>query len=63
MDMKYEINRKIEAFKRWFVEKLPAWIIYYSAIRLLAFATTGKYQKTDTGKITAVEALKRWEGK
>lgn len=40
---------------------LPQWLVYWSFIRLVAFATTGKYQKTDTFQLTCIEALRRWE--
>ena len=40
---------------------LPKKIIYLSAIRLIAYATEDKYEKTIVSELTAMKALKRWE--
>jgi hypothetical protein len=50
-----------EKFYLWFVWKLPKSIILWSTIRLVANATTGKYENTIVPELTAMEALKRWE--
>lgn len=44
----------------WIVWKLPRKIIYWSAIRLFANATTGKYGDQITPELLAMDALKRW---
>lgn len=45
----------------WIVHRLPDWLIYWSAIRIGAYATTGKYGNTEVPKITFMNVLKRWE--
>jgi hypothetical protein len=60
-DLKYEINIRIENLWFWFVWKLPKKLIYFSAIRLMSYATTGKNENIEVGKITMIDALKRWE--
>jgi hypothetical protein len=43
---------------------LPNWLVYWAAIRLIGYATEGKYASTVVPELTALEALKRWaEGK
>ncbi len=39
---------------------LPAKLIYFATIRLIAHATTGKYSKTVVPKLGAMDALRRW---
>jgi hypothetical protein len=40
---------------------LPRWLVRAAAIRLFAYATTGRYGATLVPELTAIEALKRWE--
>lgn len=40
---------------------LPRWLVYFVAIRLWSFATTGKYGNTIAPEITMDEVLRRWE--
>lgn len=61
LDWKYEISRYREHWFRVFISKLPRKIIYWSAIRLISEATTGKYSNTIVPELTAMEALKRWD--
>lgn len=49
-----------EKFILWFVWKLPSWLIYWSAIRLIGDATTGDYGNTNPNDLNVMEALKRW---
>jgi len=41
--------------------RLPKRLVYWCSIRLMASASTGHYRKTVVPKLTAVEALQRWE--
>jgi len=43
--------------------KLPRKLVYACALRLLVFATIGKYGDTEVPALTAMEALQRWETK
>ncbi len=53
--------RKVkERFLMWLVWKLPSDVIMWSALRLVAYATTGKYGTTIVPELTAMDALKRW---
>jgi hypothetical protein len=40
---------------------LPAGVVYWCAIRVVAHATTGIYGGTVVPDLTAMDALKRWE--
>lgn len=40
---------------------LPRRIVYFAAIRLAAFATTGKYSTQIVPELTVMDAIKRWE--
>lgn len=39
---------------------LPADLVYFAVIRLVAHATTGKYGSTNVVKLSAMDALERW---
>ena len=39
---------------------LPEWLVYWCAIRLVSFATVGKWSGQVVPDLTAVDALKRW---
>ena len=45
------------------VWKLPKSIVYFCAIRLVAYATTGKYSRTIVPELSAMDAIKRWDYK
>lgn len=40
---------------------LPRRLVYWSAIRLMAHATTGPHEKQVVPDLLAVDALKRWD--
>lgn len=41
--------------------KLPKFLVYYCAIRVIANASSGKYSLQDLPKLKAMDALKRWK--
>lgn len=45
----------------WAAGLLPHWLVMWASIRLISHATTGKYGDTDPGKLSVMDALKRWE--
>lgn len=51
---------KRERFWRWASYRLPKKLIYFAAIRLGAYATTGKYGNMDAPAITLMDAIGRW---
>ena len=51
-----------EKVAMWLSSKLPRTLVYWCAIRLFAHATTGKYSKQFVPELTALEALRRWNG-
>lgn len=50
-----------EKLVMWVVWKLPRWLIYWCAIRLIAYATTGNHSNTIVPDLTAMDALGRWD--
>ncbi len=45
----------------WIAWKLPKKVVYFAAIRLIAFATTGEYGSTVVPELGAMDAIRRWE--
>jgi len=52
---------KIEELQLCVAHLLPRWLVKWAAIRLIAYATSGKYGSTVVPELTAMDALKRWE--
>lgn len=50
-----------EKLQFWFAWKMPKWLVYFCSIRMIANATTGKYSNTEVPKLTAMEALERYQ--
>lgn len=50
-----------DKLKLWAAEHTPRWLVYWCAIRLIAYATTGKYSATIVPKLSAIDALDRWD--
>ena len=40
---------------------MPKSFIYFAAVRLIAYCTTGKYSSQIVPNLSAMDALKRWE--
>jgi hypothetical protein len=45
----------------WLTWRLPRRVVYWSAIRLLAETTTGRWGETLVPELTVLDAVKRWE--
>jgi hypothetical protein len=60
-DYAYNRHKYTERAQLWLAYRLPRWLIYWAGIRLIAYATMGKYYKQVAPKLTAMDALKRWE--
>lgn len=46
---------------KWIAFHLPRCVVYWAIIRLIAYATSGRYDSTVVPELEAMEALKRWE--
>jgi hypothetical protein len=42
---------------------MPRWLVKWCAVRLIAYATQGKYSTQNVPALSAMDALKRWETK
>lgn len=61
MYLKYELRKIIDKVLFRIVWALPKRLVYLSAIRVMAHATTGKYGNTIVPELAGMEAIKRWE--
>lgn len=50
-----------EKLAMWVSKRLPRRLVYWSAVRVLANATSGKYSNTEVPALTGMEALMRWK--
>lgn len=55
---KRKVTEKIWMFVAW---KLPKTLVMWATIRLIAYATQGKYGKTIVPELSAMDAVKRWD--
>lgn len=60
MDLRYQCSRLAEKTIRKVVWSLPEKIVYWSAIRVMANATTGQYSNQIVPDLKAMDALERW---
>ena len=51
----------LERIPWWVASRLPRRIVCLAAIRLVAFAASGKYKHQDVFELTAMDAIGRWE--
>lgn len=58
------IPSRFENVRESFYAKLAGWLprrlVYFAAIRMFAYATTGMYGNTVVPELTAMDALERW---
>lgn len=59
--LRWKVERIKEDVTMWFAWRLPKYLVYWAAIRLIAHATTGKYSDQEVPALAAMDALKRWE--
>ena len=55
--------RPKEKFLLWLAFRLPRKLVAWVGVRIVAYATTGKYSSQIVPELTAMEALKRWDEK
>lgn len=58
---RHDIGVAITKLKMEFVWRLPRWIIYFAAIRMVAEATTGDNGHINVGDLNAMDAVKMWD--
>lgn len=61
--LRYELGKRRQRAVMAVVWRLPSEIVYWSAIRVMANATTGKWSGQVVPELTIFEALERWEGR
>lgn len=61
-DVRYELGKLGDRLLRKVVWRLPRRLVMWSYVRVVAHATTGQYGNTVVPELTAMDALKRWEG-
>ena len=57
--LRVKFSNKLSMFVVWNI--LPERIIYWASIRMIAYATGGKYGSTIVPELSAMDALGRWE--
>lgn len=62
METKYWMRKRYERWLRVIVWRLPRSIVMWSTIRVISNATTGPYANQVVPELTAMEALRRWDG-
>jgi hypothetical protein len=50
-----------DKFSMWVAWHLPHRVVMWAAIRVAAYATTGKYGNTVVPELTAMDAVQRWD--
>jgi len=58
---KYVTGKWLEKLQMWVAYKMPRWLVYWASVRLMSYATTGKFATTVVPELTAMDALKRWK--
>lgn len=61
LNLKIFLSRLPEKMWFWLAWRLPKKLVYFAAIRLVAFATQGEYGNTIVPELPAMEAVRRWE--
>lgn len=58
LSIKYRLTERLS---QWVANRLPRNVVYFAAIRLMAFATMGKvYGKTNPSELSVMDAINRW---
>lgn len=63
LERDHSLYKRGNRMKLWIAQHMPDWLIYWCAIVLGAYATSGKYGSTIVSELKFMEALKRWERK
>lgn len=57
---RYRWSKRRERFHTWVAWRVPKWLAYWCAIRVIANGTTGPHANQVVPELTAMEALERW---
>ena len=49
-----------ERVYQWIAWRLPARVVYWAALRVMASATQGRWSRQDVTSLTGLDALARW---
>ena len=55
------MTKEREEEARRAAEALSDDVIYFAAIKLMAYATSGEYHQTNIPELPGMEAIRRWE--
>ena len=55
-----KMSRFEEKFYTWVTWKLPKKLVYWCAVRLMAWATQGQWGNQSPNDVNIMDALKRW---
>ena len=47
-------------FWYWFVDRLPVKVVYFCCLKVMVYATMGKYENTEVPRLSGMEAIKRY---
>ncbi len=61
-NIRYELNKIKEKVLMAIVWSLPKVLVKWAYVRVVAHATTGKYEKTELPGLDVVEVIQRWNG-
>ena len=61
MIVNYRLNKIKEKLAFWVAWRMPRWLVYFCAVRLMSHATTGKYSNTIVPELGIIDALERWD--
>jgi len=51
----------MKKFYEWLAWRLPRKLVYYCAVRLMAYATTGRWGHEFPDQVRMMKALERWD--
>ena len=63
MRMTAKRARWMENLGHWIAWHLPKWVIYYAAVRLWVYSSTGPRASESGPSITVTDALRDWEAR
>lgn len=60
-ELPYQFTKRRDKALMWAAWQLPPQLVMWCYIRVVAYATTGRYRHTVVPDLTAMDAIKRWE--
>lgn len=59
--MKMLFNLQVEKFWQWLAWKLPRRLAYWACVRVMIFASSGKYGNQNPMTVSVSDIMSRWE--